>query len=115
MIVRFEFDNTEAGIKRFFKEELPELLNVASALVLCGYEVSSVDLENRKIILNLNTEFTDKTVANIVEQENNSEIEKRTCNECIHFKTGSGNTPGFCSLHQYSTLNTDSCKLWKSH
>lgn len=110
MHIRFEFDPTPEGIKRFFDEEFKELVEALSLLYLTGTEIESVDLQNRRIRLK-----TIQPVAEIpVETKSETEHNTKACVSCAHYIPGPVESkPGYCNKHKYATMAEDTCRLWE--
>lgn len=112
-VIRFDFDDSPEGIKKFFSEELPELLETVAFFIVSGSEVERIDLEKRKIYLKPIPDITQPTIENEVPVSNNDVVETKLCSNCTHFSAKGQDVPGYCNLNFYSTLATDTCKLWK--
>jgi hypothetical protein len=111
MQIRFEFNNSEEGIKNFFETELKSLVETLSMLFLTGWDIDSIDLPNKLIHLKQNMALSENILETEEDITDNKAIdlqETRTCEHCIHYNLDRT----YCKLHEYSTRSTDTCKLW---
>ena len=110
MYIRFDFEDTKEGIERFFSEELKQLIETLSMLFLTGWEIESIDLPNKKILLKQVTELPENVLETDDEIDNNSDSTQQlgTCTSCTHYNSAKS----WCSAHGYSTRPADTCKKW---
>lgn len=103
MYLRFDFDKNNP--EEFFTEELPSLAEALALLFMTGAVIDSVSLEEGKIFL--------------IETEEELELEEekplvtldKVCNNCKNFAS-KDEGPGYCKLHAYSVMASDTCELW---
>lgn len=112
MFVRFQFENTPEGIAKFFKEELPSLIEACSFLVFTGHKIDYIDLENQRIVLKgismSDLDLKENPEVTEIQENNINDTLESSCKSCRYFSPKS-EFIGTCTKHGYSTRATEYC------
>lgn len=114
--LRFEFNPTAEGIKKFFNEELSSLGEALGLLYLTGAKIDYVDFDNKKIHMKHVPDFLDANVETKEEITDNEPLKTNKtadsfCGNCKSYKATSIES-GFCNYNRYSTKISDTCPYW---